>query len=249
MAIDARMTLTHRDALGRPFGVDGIKKALDASRMDAAILTSAMAVDVDIRQGNAYLAEAIKDEPRLFGCLVVSPAYPDESVEIMRAMMSRSKFVALGIFKGVSKPYPNIDDCREIINSYRRFTKPILLHTPDAESVDAAVEIAQEFPGIRFILGSMGGADWRRAIPHAKQLNLILDTSGSFDAEKIEMAVSEFGDHRVIFGSDYPSSDLPPMLALIQSSGIAKRDMAKVLGENAKALFGLAQSTMTPDGE
>ena len=150
MAIDARMTLSRHDSLGRPFGAEGILKALDKYAIEAAVLTSAMAVDADIRQGNAFLAEAVKSDPRLFGCLVVNPAYPEDSIEIMRAMMTSAKFVALGFFKGVSKPYPNIDDCREIINAYRRYTKPILLHTPNAESVEAGIQIV--FTGLSFLL-------------------------------------------------------------------------------------------------
>lgn len=243
MAIDARMTLAHHDALGRPCGAEAVVKVMETYRIEAAILVSAMAVDVDIRRGNEELSEAIKSNPGLFGCLVANPAYPDETIELMRSAMSSPKFVALGLFRGVSQPYPNIDDYREIINAYRRFTKPILVHAPNAESVECAVEIATQFPGIKFILGAMGGADWRRTLPHAKQLNLILETSGSFDAEKIEMAVSEYGEHRVIFGSGFPYSDVPPMLALIQSSGISKDSLAKVLGENARAIFNLVSST------
>jgi predicted TIM-barrel fold metal-dependent hydrolase len=249
MAIDSRMCFTQHDSLGRPFGADGIVKAMDAYRIEAAVLVSSMAVDVDFVQGNTQLLEAIKSNPRLFGCLVVNPAYPAESIEVMRSMMSSPKFVSMGLFQGVSKPHPNIEDSREIINAYRRFAKPILLHAPNAAAVEAAVQIAGEFPGIKFILGSMGGPDWRRTIPYAKELNLVLETSGSFDAEKIEMAVTEFGSHRVLFASDFPASDIAPMLALIQSSGISKDAISEVLGENAKRLFGLGRPSEQESAE
>lgn len=242
MAIDAQMYFNRFDGLGRPFGPEAILKELERFKIDAAVLFSGMAVDADFRIGNKELLEIVKADLRLYACLVVNPVYPDESIEVMRSAMSSSKVVAMGIFRGASTPYPNIDDCREVINAYRRFTKPIFLHTPSAESVAAAVEIAKEFPGIKFILGSMGGPDWRMTIPHAKQLNLVLETSGSFDSEKIEMAVNAFGPHRVMYGSSFPLSDVAAMLALIQSSGIGKEAMSRVLDGTARSVLGIGRT-------
>lgn len=241
MAVDVSMNFSRFDGLGKPFGVETIVKTMERFRIEAAVLFSGMAVDADFRLGNKELLDAIKSDPRLYGCLVVNPAYPEQSIELMRSAMTNPKVVAMGIFRGASTTYPNADDCREIINAYRRFTKPIILHTPCADAVRAAAEIAREFPGIKFVLGAMGGADWRLTIPYAKQLNLLLDTSGSFDSEKIEMAVNAFGPHRVVYGSGFPFSDIPSMLALVQSSGIAKDALPRVLGDNAKALFGIGR--------
>ena len=241
MAIDAQVYYSRFDCLGRPFGPEAIIRELERFKVDAAVLVSGMAVDADFRVGNQELLQVLKSDPRLYACVVLNPVYPAESIELMRTAMTSPKVVAMGLFKGASTPYPNIEDCREIINSYRRFTKPVFLHTPSAESVVAAVQMAKEFPGIKFILGSMGGADWRMTIPYAKQLNLVLETSGSFDSEKIEMAVNAFGAHRVMYGSSFPFSDIAAMLALIQSSGIPKESLAQVLDGTARSLLGIGR--------
>lgn len=241
MAIDARIIYNRLDGLGKPFGTEAILKNMEKYRIEASVLVSGMAIDADVQVGNQELLDAIKDTPSLYGCLVVNPAYTEESIELMRSAMPSPKVIALGLFRGVSTPHPNLDDYRDLINAYRRFTKPIFIHAPNVDAVAAAAQIAKEFTGIKFVLGSMGGDDWRATMAYAKQLNLILETSGSFDSDKIEMAANEFGAHRIIYGSDFPYSDIPAMLALIQSSGLAKESLARILGDNAKSLFNIGR--------
>ena len=240
MAIDIRANFIQYDAIGRPFGVDGLIKAMDRHSIEKAVLVPGLAVDTDFRLGNKELFETIRANDRLYGYLVVNPNYPDESIQIMRNVMNSRKFLAMALFNGASLPYPNADDYRDIINAYRRFGKPIYIYAPHADAVCAVEVLAQEFPGIKFILGSMGGCDWKRGIAAAaKLLNIVLETSGSFDAEKIEEAVEQVGAHRILFGSGMPFSEAASMLALIQSSNIPKDAMTKILGDNAKKFFGL----------
>ncbi len=209
--------------------------------VETAVLVPRLAVDADFRLGDKELFEAIKSDGKLFGYLVVNPSYPAESIQLMRSAMNSPKFLALALFRGASRPYPNLDDCREILNAYRRFTKPVLVDVPHAEAVAAAEQMAREFPTIKFIFGSMGGENWKRAIACDRVLNVVLETSGCFDSEKIEEAAARFGAHRILFGSDVPFSDAASALALVRSSGIPEDEIAKILGENARALFKLSR--------
>ncbi|HUV04033.1 MAG TPA: amidohydrolase family protein [Armatimonadota bacterium] len=245
MAIDIRVNFSEHDGLGRPFGVEGVLKAMQKHNIERAVLVPCMAVDSDFRLGNKELFDAIKSEDRLFGYLAVNPNYPDESIRLMRSAMSSPKFLAVALFQGASTPYPNTDDYREILNAHRRFAKPVFLHTPHAEAVAAAEQMAAEFPGIKFVFGSMGGDEWKRAMTSSPLLNVLLETSGSFDAEKIEEAVEHFGAHRVLYGSNLPFSDPASMLALIQSSELSEDSMEGILGGNAKRLF--AMETGAPE--
>ena len=63
-------------------------------------------------------------------------------------------------------------------------------------------EMAREFPTVKFIVGSMGGSEWKRAMTLSPLLNVSLETSGSFDAEKIEEAISNLSPARVLYGSN-----------------------------------------------
>ena len=247
MPIDIRVNFTRHDALGRPFGIEGVKKALDRFSIETAILVPKLAVDADFLQGNKDLLEAIRKDDRLYGYLVVNPVFPEESVRLMRQAMTLPKLVAMAMFQGSSKPFPNLDDCREILNAYRRFTKPVMLDVTSCDAISAAERIAAEFPTIKFILGSMGGTDWKGVMGLSKHLNLFLETSGTLDSEKIESAVENFGPRRVLFGSDLPFANPASMLALIQSSNIPKDIMSRILDTNARNLFGLRKEEPTPE--
>ena len=247
MPIDIRANFTRHDALGRPFGTEGIKKALDRFGIEAAILVPRLAVDADFLLGNRELLAAIKSDDRLYGYLVVNPVFPEEAIKLMRQAMVVPKFVALAMFQGASKPFPNLDDCREVLNAYRRFTKPVMLEVTSIEAISAAGQIATEFASIKFILGSMGGEAWKGVMGLGRLLNIHLETSGTLDSEKIEEAVENFGPRRVLFGSDLPFANPASMLALIQSSNIPKDVMSRILDTNAKNLFGLRQELSTTE--
>jgi predicted TIM-barrel fold metal-dependent hydrolase len=225
--------------LGKPYGAQGVLGQMQKYRIETSILFSAMAVSSDFKAGNQELTQVLQDQPNLYGYFVLNPNYEDESIEAMRTALNSRKFVAAALFVGDSQPFPNLDDYDTILNAYRRFAKPVYIYTDSAEAVMAAIEIAKAFPTIKFILGSMGGNEWKRTMACSKQLNVYLETSGSFDAEKIEEAVANFGDHRVLFGSGSPYADPVSALALVQSSRIPRESMEKILGENARTVFGL----------
>ena len=248
MAIDIRVNFSEYDGLGQPFGVEGVLEAMQKYNIERAVLVPQMAVDSDFRLGNKELFDAVKSDDRLFGYLAANPNYPDESIRLMRSAMISPKFLAAAFFQGASLPYPNIDDYREILNAHRRFGKPVFVHTPHAEAVEAASQMAVEFPAIKFIFGSMGGDEWKRAMTSSQLLNVFLETSGSFDAEKIEEAVEHFGAHRVLYGSNLPFSDPASMLALIQNSDLPKDSMEKILGGNAKRLFAMCSRAVEEQG-
>lgn len=249
MIVDIHANLTAYDGLGRPFGVKGLKAMMDKYRIGTAVLVSSCAIFSDFRAGNKEILEAVKADDRLFGYLAVNPNYVDESMQMIRQVMYSPKLAGIAVFHGSSRDYPNVDDCRGILNSYRRFGKPVFLHTPHAKAVAAAEEMAQEFHNTKFILGSMGGEEWRRALACGKFLNIVLETSGSFDAEKVEEAVEYLGPHRVLFGSNMPYSDPASMMMLVRSSSIQQDSMFKVLGGNARSVLMLGQPGKEPKGE
>lgn len=247
MPIDIRINYCEYDAVGRPFGVNGVLNAMQKHGIEKAVLVPTMAVDCDFRLGNKVLFDAVKSNDQLYGYLAVNPNYPEESIRLMRSAMPSPKFLGLALFPGASRPYPNLDDYREILNAYRRFLKPVFVNTPSADAVAAAEEMAREFPGLKFILGTMGGNDWKRAITSSRQLNLFLETSGSFDAEKIEEAVEHFGAHRVLFGSNLPYSDIGAALALVQNSELPKDALDQILNRNAQKLFAVERQVDTDE--
>ena len=82
-----------------------------------------------------------------------------------------------------------LEDARDILNAQRRYAKPVAIHVPDGEAVQAGREIAAAFTAMKFVFLGMGGDDWRSAVRVAKQhLNVYLEISGSLDSDKIAQA-------------------------------------------------------------
>jgi len=247
-SIDIRVSVAQSDVVGRPFGRDGLTAAMEKYDTEAAVLVSSLAVACDFRRGNEELLELIHGDDRLFGYLVVNPNHPEESIQHIRARMNSPDFLAVALFQGATAPYPKLEDYRDILSACRRFAKPVFIETVDAEAVAEAERIAAEFSTVKFIFGSMGGPDWKRAVNSARTyFNVYLETSGSYDAEKIEEAVEKAGAHRILFGSGLPFSDPASILALIQNSNISEEAMAKILGENARRLFDLPPAAPTEE--
>ena len=83
MILDIRMNFSKYDALGRPFGLEGVLASMDKYGIDKAILISTLAINADFRLGAKEMFDAIKSNDRLYGYLPVNPSYPEETVQLM----------------------------------------------------------------------------------------------------------------------------------------------------------------------
>jgi predicted TIM-barrel fold metal-dependent hydrolase len=117
-----------------------------------------------------------------------------------------------------------------------------MIEAGDRESVLAAEQIAKAFPGLKFVLLSMGGSSWRTAADAAeKTLNLVLEVSGSLNPDKIRIAVEKVGAHRMVFGSNMPFTDPSVTIGLVEGSDITDGEKRLIFSGTAKRLFGWGQ--------
>ena len=118
--------------------------------------------------------------------------------------------------------------------------------------------IPERFPGIRWVLGHLGGtipylverldrgyemfADCRKDLkqPPSVHLKKFYYDSVNFDPNALRLAIAFAGVDQILAGSDYPHQigSIPKMLSSIRSLGLAPVDEAKILGGNAAALLG-----------
>ena len=156
----------------------------------------------------------------------------------MRRWLSHSEFVGAVMYGHAGQPV-TADDAREILNAYRRFTKPMAIHTPDADAVNAARVIAAEYPAMKFILLGMGGDSWRAAVGVARRhLNVYLEVSGSLDSDKIAHAVEALTPRKLIFGSGFPLADPQAIRGLVDTAPtVTSADRDRIFFQNAAALF------------
>ena len=154
---------------------DAVLQAMRRHDITQVGLISGLAARCDFVAGNRALAQILDPAAGLYGYAVLSADYPDDSLQEQRRYLNRADFLGAVMFGHDGHPV-TVDDARDVLNAYRRFTKPMAIHAPDAAAVHAARAIAAEFPAMKFLLLGMGGDSWRTAVAVAKKhLNVYLE--------------------------------------------------------------------------
>ena len=118
---------------------------------------------------------------------------------------------------------------------------------PGESTPSELAELAARYPEQQFVCAHAGG-EWERGIRAVQNSpNILIETSG-FDATAgfIEMAVSNLGAERIIFGSHLPSRSLGTELGKVIGAEISERNKKLILGENFRNL--LKPILKTPHG-
>ncbi len=228
----------------RSIGVEPTNKLLEKFDIEKCALAAAEAVVSNFMEGNRKLAAAIEGQPRLLGYVVVNPNYVEESIEEMRKYLGKSQFVGLYFHSEYCGHLLNTLASKEVLTAARRYGKPVLVHTWGADSVEAMVEVAQEYRALKFIMAHMGGHDWHLGIDAAKEnLNIyVVPTSAHNERDKLRSAIAgmgERGDRRILFGSGHPLTSPASVLGMVRDADLTPRQREQILYLNAKELFGL----------
>jgi predicted TIM-barrel fold metal-dependent hydrolase len=127
----------------------------------------------------------------------------------------------------------------------REHSTPILSHSwaGDAQGgVSLLGRLSEQMPNVAFLIGH-AASSWSmidEACEEAKRReNVFLDLTGSpLLYQALETMVARAGADRVLFGTDIPFIDPAPGLGRVLMSRLSDDDKRKVLGLNARRLFG-----------
>jgi len=214
---------------------------MDRAGVDRAVVSTVDEfIAVSNREGNDEILRAVAAHPdRLTGLAAVNPWFRQKGVEelsrCLEAGLSGLKLNShlQGFVLSDPLVHPLVETCRS-------FEVPLYAHTgtPVVAEPFQLAELARTFPDVPMVLGHMGYTDfWYDAVPAALQAeNIYLETS-LIDIINIRTAIEKVGADRILFGSDFPESDLAlelEKMSLVEMTGDERR---RILGENAAKLW------------
>lgn len=166
---------------------------------------------IDHRSANQYLLEEspTKDRIAVFGL--------PEDIEYTVGLLRHPRCSALKMYYSyLEPPAEKIYDIfrPEILEEAQTLDIPLVLHLPKMIifSLPDLLQMFRDFPRLRAVIAHLGSS--KLVQPElfnafeivAKIGNISLDTSLNTSAEVVHMALSSFGSHRILFGSDEPLS-------------------------------------------
>jgi len=231
-----------------------VRRMLHARGITTACLMSSLARRYDLVAGNETVVDVVKaaqdGDCRLRGWLVIHPDQHDEASALMRRHLFSTGLVGAALHPDPVTGDPvTLERYRELLMVFRRYSKALLIHTPDAEAMHYAVEVAAFMNTTKVVASGMGGEQWRSAIDIAtRPSNLFLDYAGTLDPTKLEYAIRHMGGVRkIVFGSGAPGTDPAALLAMLDDLGLSADERQRILSGNSKRLFG--ESTGGGEGE
>ena len=224
---------------------------MEKMNITKAILMSALAINYDFVEGNAIVNSVIEHWDQLYGYIYVNGNYPELSIKEIKKYQNSPKFVGIKVqpaYAGIPLNAPELRPIWEYIEKV--YKKPVLIHTwslPEHSNVlpyslpEYSIEIARLYPGLKIILGHMGGDGWRECLRAINNTNNIwVDFCCSYmDWDKIRLAVNTVGSDRVLFGTAMTENNGWTQIGALLESDISDEDKQKIASQNALNLFGI----------
>lgn len=233
--------------LGRfPFPIpDGtaqlLKKLCEQHDIERVMVSSVEAIMCDMVSGNAKLAEAIAGDGAFLGYVTVNPNYLEESMAEMRKYLYLKNFIGAKLHPSYSGQPLTSERTYELVKAYRRYDKPLLVHTYSVSDALALVQLVKQFPELIVIMGHMAGPQWEDAIRAVeKHPRIFVEPCCSYpDRDKLRFAIDRLGPRRVLFGSDMPLLHPSVTLGMVMDADLTDSQREAILYRNAANLFGL----------
>jgi uncharacterized protein len=214
---------------------------------------------------NAWMARWVKEDPDRFSAFAcVQPRAGAAALEDLRRARGEGLIGVGEVFPAAQGFAMNDPGWERVLAWAAEERLPVNLHVPEPAGRDypgymAAPlrdyqQLARVHPRVKFIFAHWGGLLPLHALNPAvcRDLgNVYYDSAASpllYDAQVYRRVADAVGAERVLFGSDYPlrvfpraqrEPDFARPLAEARAAGLTKKELALVLGGNARKLLGL----------
>ena len=228
-------------------GVDRprLTETLDRNEVEKAVLLPMGEGYIHrFREHNRELDRIVSKSQRFLYFCTVNPWFGESArKELEESFTLRS---AAGVAfdtarQGLYIDSPMIDPFIEIA---ARHEKPVYFFTgiPVFALPLNLANLARRFPEVTFIMGAMGVSDyWGDIIPSFRLCgNLYLETSVNTNVPAVlESFVDEFGDEKILFGTNFPFTDYVMECEKIEKAGISENSMERIFFRNSCELLRL----------
>lgn len=226
--------------------VEGLLADMDRTGVSVSVLCPVATKPSQVRSINDWTASLASDRLVPFGS--VHPAYDALADEVERIAELGMRGIKLHPdFQGFD---PNDERMQPAYRAATRLGLPVLFHAgqdPNYEdwygTPEAFRKLIAEHPDMTVILAHMGGYRmWEDVAEHILGEHVYLDTAytfGHLPAREYAELVRGHGADRVLFGSDGPWTDAAAGIEALEELGLPKRDVERILWDNAAELLGL----------
>jgi predicted TIM-barrel fold metal-dependent hydrolase len=211
-----------------------------ADRFGVEVLCfSSREASTDLDGGAARLSEVLGRDPRFRGWLTLSPHQPEQSHELARQYLVKSKWVGARLEQGNDADSIATAGGREVLNACRRYSRPVLLTASTPATLAAAVATAKEFHTVKFLLSPQTESLTSNTVAAIKDTVNVSFLPSVIHTERgiVEQAIAVLGERRVVWGSDWGSCQPTAAIGMMKDSAISAMQRERMTYRNAKELL------------
>jgi len=232
--------------------------AMDEDGVDVSVIFGFPWKNIDTaRRNNDAVAEAVARHPRrLAGFCCLDPAADAAAKEAERCLDAGLSGVGELAFYESGIGESALDRLSPVMALCRERDVPVMIHTNEpvghrypGKTPNTLAEIyrmVKRFSENRIILAHWGAGLFfytllKKEVSETLR-NVWVDTAASpflYRPEIYAVAAKLFGVEKILFGTDFPLLRAGRYFADIEASGLSDEDRQKILGQNAKDLFGV----------
>jgi predicted TIM-barrel fold metal-dependent hydrolase len=194
----------------------------------------------DLEGGATRLAETIATDGRFRGWLTLSPHQPDQSQELARRYLTKTKWVGARFEQASDADSIATAGGREVLNACRRYSCPVLITASTPATLAALVATAKEFHTIKFLLSPQTETMTSNAIAAIKETVNVSLLPSVIHTERgvVEQAIEVLGERRVLWGSDWGLCQPTAAIGMIKDSALSATQRERMTWRNARELLG-----------
>lgn len=221
---------------------ENLYRIMDDAGIEKAVLSSTVAIQMDVAGGNEDLARLIERDRdnRLYGAVVVNPRLAAESLRSLDRFAGHERFVGIKYHPHYSRiPSPAPEAMTLFQAGFEGGLRAYFVHTYSEQQARENLEVAERFPEVSVFLFHMGGNEPRpTAIAAGPYENAILEPCCTPSTRgKLRFAVDTVGEERVVFGSDLTLISPFHTLGMVLEEEFDPRVLRKILRGNALRLL------------